>query len=74
MSPPGVPPKMEYDGGEMIPFLLDDQSKQLGLTRWRCMQCGNIIECVQGRDAMFGNCGKCGAGRRWGFVEARPMA
>lgn len=69
--PAGLPPRMEYEAGEMIPFPQDQRSMALALTRWRCLQCGDTVEFRLGRDAMFGNCYKCGSGRRWGFVDAR---
>lgn len=69
MPAAGVPPKMEYQSGEIVPYVQDQNTRTLEITRWRCMNCGEIIELQQG-GVSFAACNRCG-GQRWGFVDAR---
>jgi hypothetical protein len=67
--PPGIPPKMEYGKGEMVPFVVNEQGSTFPITRWRCMSCGAVTQYSNGQS--FGHCASCAPGERWGFVDAR---
>lgn len=73
MGVPGMPEKLEYLQGTMVPSFLDSNQQPATASEWRCMNCGHTTTLQSG--STFPLCpacpGRAGGQQSWAFVQAK---